>query len=571
MGMACTRVVERVCASMGKLSGAPSKFTAALDVPNGGVLWALPALLENGLLRRTRPWFKLPQGYYSLVHLLLLLAFMALQRVKSIEQLRYKPPGELGALLGLDRIPEVRTLREKIKGLCDPEVVSYWSGRLSREWMKSDPQAAGVLYVDGHVRAYHGRQTKLPRRYVARERLCLRGMTDYWVNDQIGRPFFVVSTPLTSGLLGMLREEIVDRLLEDVPNQPSDDALVANPYSHRFVIIFDREGYSPDFFKEMLEYCVACQTYHKFPKSAWPEEEFKDYSVTMPWGYRLRMQLAERGTRLSNGLWVREIRRLNDSGTQTSVLSTDYMADATQIAGHMFARWSQENFFKYMREHYGIDRLIDHSTEPISETAKVVNPAWRRLESKIKTAAGKRSRSLAEFAEISLHEEMESRRVARYESRKGELRERIGELEKELNHAKTRRRKTPRHIEFGDLEEHERFDQLAPTRKQFIDTIRMIAYRAETALALVAREHMARPDDARALVREILTTEADLIPDEKRQTLTVRLHHLTNQMSNRIAQRLADELNATETKYPGTNLRLVFDLVSSGNPRDQEV
>jgi len=49
-----------------------------------------------------------------------------------------------------------------------------------------EPESVGAPYIDGHVRVYHGRLTKLPHRYVSRERLCLRGVTDYWVNDAIG-------------------------------------------------------------------------------------------------------------------------------------------------------------------------------------------------------------------------------------------------------------------------------------------------------------------------------------------------------------------------------------------------
>ncbi len=89
-------------------------FEPALDVSNGGVLWALPALLANGLLRHTKQNYSLPKGFYSLAQIFVLLAFMALDRIRSIEQLRYAPPGEYGKLLGLDRIPEVRTLRKKI-------------------------------------------------------------------------------------------------------------------------------------------------------------------------------------------------------------------------------------------------------------------------------------------------------------------------------------------------------------------------------------------------------------------------------------------------------------------------
>jgi prepilin-type processing-associated H-X9-DG protein len=120
--------------------------------------------------------------------------------IKSIEQLRYNSAGELGNLLGLDRIPEVRTLRNKVQHLSEKGEVEQWSRTLSKDWMAGEPESAGVLYVDGHVRVYHGSQTPLPRRYVSRQRLCLRGMMDTWVNNREGLPYFVVSTPFSAHL-----------------------------------------------------------------------------------------------------------------------------------------------------------------------------------------------------------------------------------------------------------------------------------------------------------------------------------------------------------------------------------
>jgi prepilin-type processing-associated H-X9-DG protein len=76
-----------------------------------------------------------------------------------------------------------------------------WSAHLSRYWMELNPDACGYLYVDGHVSVYHGGQTKLPRRYVSRQRLCLRGVSNYWVNDILGRPFFIVEKQIDAGLL----------------------------------------------------------------------------------------------------------------------------------------------------------------------------------------------------------------------------------------------------------------------------------------------------------------------------------------------------------------------------------
>lgn len=562
MGMGCTRVIERVAASVGALDGAPTQFEQCYDVPNAGVLCALPALLINGLLRHTREYFSLPQGYYDLVQIFLLLAFTALARIKSVEQLRFSSPGEWGNILGLDRIPEVKTLRGKIKHIAEKGEVRQWSGTLSKEWMESEPEAAGTLYVDGQVRVYNGSQTKLPRRYVARQKLCLRGVTDYWVNDQQGRPFFVVTTALTSGLLEMLKNEIVPRLLEDVPEQPTEDELKADRYLHRFVIVFDREGYSPDYFHQMWKKRIACQTYHKYPGEDWPTSEFHEYVVEMCFGQQVKMQLAERGVRLGRRLWVREIRKLTDTGHQVSVLSTDYQSYLTIIAAHMFSRWSQENFFKYMMKHFNIQGLIDYQTEPTDETKKVVNPTRRQLEGRIRSKAAKLSRKKVEFYDTSLKEGLNSEEVAEYERRKGELKEEIEFLQEDVEKLKEKRKNTSKHIAISELPEEQRFTQLSPVRKQFMDMIKMISYRAETAMAIELRNILARSDDARTLLRDIFTSEADLIPNEEKQTLTVRLHHFTNPLSDKAVEKLCELLNMTETIYPGTDMRMIYQLVS---------
>ncbi len=570
MGMGCTRMVERVCAATGQLEEAPTRFETELDVAQGGVLWAMPALLANGLLKNVSKNFSLPKGFYSCVHIFIVLAFMALTRIKTPEQLRYHPAGEGGKLLGLDRIPEVRTLREKIKILAQPDQIKEWGDELSREWMEADPDAAGVLYVDGHVRVYHGSQTKLPRRYVARQRLCLRGLTDYWVNDQEGRPFFVVSTPFTTGLLDMLKRDIVPQLLQDVPHQPTAETLESNPYFHRFILVFDREGYSPEFFAQMWDSRIACQTYRKFQGEDWPVSEFETVNVRLPGVHESPMRLAERGVFLGGRIWLREIRKLGDTGHQTAVISTDYTSDVSQIAAHMFSRWCQENFFRYMMEHYHLDGLIGYETVLPDETMKVVNPAYRKLESQIKSLAGKKTRKQAEFGALVLKESSDPKEIECYEIQKGALLEEIGGMEKQLDEFKRSRKQTKKHIAFVDLPEEAKFHQLAPAKKQFMDTIRMIAYRAETAMVSVLREVLSRGDDARSLAREIMTTEADLIPDEEKEILTIRLHHLTNRLSDQAARHLAAQLNETETTYPGTNLRLVYQLVSDQYPPDQE-
>jgi hypothetical protein len=137
----------------------------------------------------------------------------------------------------------------------------------------------------------------------------------------------------------------------------------------------------------------------------------------------------------------------------------------------------------------------------------------------------------------------------------------------------------PSHLAWDKLPETEKFQRLAPSRKQLVDTVKMIAYRAETALASIVRELLARTDDARSLLRDLFRSEADLLPDLEQRVLHVHVHPMSNPRSNRAIAHLLEHLNAAEFTYPGTRLRLVYsiagqaetpDLAPDQNPADQE-
>jgi hypothetical protein len=144
------------------------------------------------------------------------------------------------------------------------------------------------------------------------------------------------------------------------------------------------------------------------------------------------------------------------------------------------------------------------------------------------------------------------------------------QLRAELAPLKEQRKSIKRHITFEELPESARFERLCVSSKHLIDTVKMVAYRAETAMAHTLGEKMARTDDARALLRSIYTTEADLIPNEEAGTLTVRLHNMTSRIHDAAVTHLCKELNDTETVYPGTNLRMAYELVSSRIPGSKE-
>ena len=569
LGVGTTDLAMRVLASLGKLDAAPTEFRHPCeDVSYGGVLLALPALLASGLLRHASRFFSLPPGYYGLEHIFVLLGLLALCRVKSVEALRYTAPGEWGKLLGLDRCPEAKTLRAKIKDLSTQGDAEGWAVQLCSDWMEAEPSATGTLYIDGHARVYHGSQTKLPRHYIARQRLCLRATTDYWVNGLDGLPFFKINQAVDPGLVRVLEEQIVPELETRIPHQPGQAELDADPLRMRFRLIFDREGYSPGLFKRMKEKRIACQTYHKHPGKDWEQSEFIPQQVRLMEGGEAEMLLAERGTLLgskkSEQLWVREIRKLSKSGHQVSIISTDWRASVEQIVAPQFCRWYQENFFKYGREHFNLDRLIDYQLEPVDETTRVVNPAWRRLDVEVRKRVAAQHRRKARLYQLELAGELDTAKAEHYMDQAETLRTAIEQEDTEIAQKKKQRKEAGKHIESSELPEEEKWLKLATRSKHFIYTIKIIAYRAETAMARIVREklNLHHQDEARALIRDICTTEANLIPDQQAKTLSVELHSLATPKANAIVAHLCAELNETETIYPGTDLRMIFKTVS---------
>jgi len=557
IGTACTRADERMMAAIGLAQSAVCRFESCADVSMGGLLAGLPSLCANGLLSGIGKHLNLPNGFYNCLHILITLGFMALARIRRPEGLRHVPPGEFGKIIGLDRVPEVRTMREKISLMASTGNPEAWMKELSKAWMEGEPSEAGYLYVDGHVRVYHGEKAILPRRFVSREQLCLRGTTDYWINDALGRPFFVVSKAVTEGLGATLLEDIMPELLSTVPNQPTDGELAANPRLHRFIIVFDREGATGSLLGALWEKRIGAITYRKNVKDTWPKDEFVDAEVTMPDGARTTMKLAMRETRLSDNstLSVKEVRRLNTTGHQTTVISTAHELDNINIAGRMFSRWCQENFFKYMMQHFDIDGLIQYGAEAITGTEEVVNPIWRKLDKEVLAARHLLRKLQAKLG--ASHAVVDGKVI----QQNAECLQEIQAAEETLNTLKATRKATARKVSLDTLAPEDRPTQLLPLNKTLSDTVKMIAYRAETALVAILRRHLNKEEEARALIREIFVSSADIVPDPCAKTLTIRIHHMANPVNDRAATALLEEINQHQFCHPETGDRLIYALV----------
>lgn len=91
----------------------------------------------------------------------------------------------------------------------------------------------------------------------------------------------------------------------------------------------------------------------------------------------------------------------------------------------------------------------------------------------------------------------------------------------------------------------------------------MIAYRAESALFNILAEYYKYTDkEGREILKEIFTSDADMIPDYVNYKLTIRLHSLSTPRANHAVKELCAFLNQTQTQFPYSNLSLVYETVA---------
>lgn len=549
LGVATTRVLDRALAARGKLVEAEPQFEASSSVANAGALLALPAMLQLGLLEvGENVYGGLRNGFYGLRSTLLCMGFMALLRIRNPERMQFEAPGELGTLLGLDRAPETKTIRRKLTELVERGQASRLSAGLAERWVRQAPQALGYLYVDGHVRAYNGEKHRLTKTHVARRRLCMPATTDYWINDKNAEPVFLVTGEVNERLITTMKANIL----------PEVRRLAGK--KRRVTMVFDREGWSPKWFKELYAAGFDVLTYRKGTYDMWPRSAFGIVEGSVE-GRDVSYELAEKTVRVLPGFKMREVRRLRTDGKQTAIVTTRWKTRAIELAWRMFERWRQENFFRYMREHFALDAMASRRVEPVSEERTIPNPKRAKLEKKLRKLKTELVKLEKDYGARAFDNDESLRPTARgFKIANGKLGREIRALRHKCRRLKKRIGALPERIAAADAEGPP-IMKLDPETKHLTDTIKMLAYRAETALVglLNDKVYARTEEEGRALVREILRTPADVFPDERAGVLRVRLHGLANPRSNAAVRHLCEALNDAEITYPGTRLRMRYE------------
>ena len=520
-------------------------FGSATAVPRAGVLLALPVLVASGVFECARQVYgTLGPAFYGLRTSVLTLLLMALWRIKRPEGLKEHSPRDLGRVLGLDRAPEVKTLRRKLAGLAAIGRAAQFGQALAEQRVARRGAALGFLYIDGHVRVYHG-EHRLPKTHVTRLRISLPATSDYWVNDTAGDPLFVVTAEANAGLVKML-----PKMLAQIRG------LVGQ---RRVTVVFDRGGYSPKLFVQIVDAGFDVLTYRKGRLPRIPRHRFQPRRICVD-GQSFTYVLADQEVRLLKGkLRLRQVTRLKDNDHRTPILTSRRDLSAGQVAYHMFDRWRQENFLKYLCQEYALDALVEYATVPDDPHREVPNPAWAAVDAQLRQAQAQLDRLEAEYGVEALANLEQQRRTMRgFKIAQGKLGQRICSSWQRVQQLEKRRAAAPRRVPVGSLTE-EPVVKLAPERKHLTNVIKIVAYQAESdLLRLVAPYYRRVGDEGRTLIQSALSSAADLEVTEKE--LRVVLAPQSSPHRTRAIAALCEELDRTNTFFPGSQLRLHFAI-----------
>jgi transposase len=543
---ASDRSFDRQLAHLGLLDDAAPLFREGSSVPGVGVLIALPCLVESGLFRISRKLYgEIGPAFYGLRTTLLTLLLMALLRIKRPEHLKERDPAAFGRLLGLDRAPEVKTLRRRLTRLAAHHCAEQLGAELARLRVDQRGHLMGFLYVDGHVRAYHGQRAIASKAYVARRHLAMPASTDYWINDRSGDPLLVVTGEVDAALTKAL-----PRLLREVRD------LVGE---RRVTIVFDRGGWSPKLFATMIKEGFDLLTYRKGRCRRINERRFIARHAEFD-GCRVDYLLHDQPVRFLKGkLRLRQVTRLCDDGHQTQVITSRWDLRDIEVAYRMFERWRQENFFKYMREEFLLDALVDYRIEPEDPTRSIPNPERRALDKEVRAARADLAKLEREYGAAAADNAEQHRPTMRgFKIAHGTLGKRLRTARARVARLFEQRRDVAKRVEVRDLSERA-VVKLATERKHLTDIIKMVAYQAESDLVTLLRPHYARADqEGRTLLHELFAATGDIRVSDSE--LHITLAPLSSPHRTHAAQALCEMLDQTATIFPGSRLRIRFSV-----------
>ncbi|MBE4720005.1 hypothetical protein DAD99_18220 [Pseudarthrobacter sp. AB1] len=559
------RAVERAAA--GVVECAVPAFFPAARIPHAGLFLAFPALERSGLLECAKATYgALPNGFYGLETILIDAVLRALAGETRAEGATRFGPEDLGRVLGLDRAPEVKTIRRRISQLAEAghaqELIAALASHHLGNLGPGGANLAAILYVDGHVRAYQGTK-KIGKLYSTRLKFPVPATEETWVSDAHGAPVFVVMAEPGASLAGELR-----RLLPELRTAVGDSRPV--------LVGFDRGGWSPALFKHMAGNGFDVLTWRKgktedIDPSLFTEVTHVDeHGETRAWlaaDTLVDLPLATTTKNSGEVFQLRQISRIvaaTGGGTrQIHILTTDDHLSTGEAIHRMGNRWRQENQFRYARMHFDLDSHDSYTSTDDDPERIVPNPAKKKAYQAVLAARKYYADVTAKVdaGELALkNPPAGTRDFLITNDMINHLKAPLWTAETALTQAEAAHEALPARVRLGDLAPGQ---QVLDTETKLIHHgIRMAAYNTMMTLAREIRTNTGYKrgaDEAHALIRQAFSQPGDIDPTVPGH-LTITLDPLPTKAKTNALAELCEHLTSTETRYPGTNLTLHYKI-----------
>lgn len=551
---------DRTLARLGYIEDAEPLFPQSQRIENAGTFLALASHSMNSFSAVAKKvYVSFGAAFYGIRSVFLMLVMMALLRIKNSEQLGRYNPEKLGVILGLDRAPDVKTVRRKLGTLFLRQKACVFMDKLVDSRLENNAELElATIYVDGHSKSYYGK-FKTGSTHLATRNRVDKAVTDYWVNLLDGTPLLVVPTAFNESMTKVLPDIVQDA--KKVCHGKTDA---------RLTVVFDRGGYSALLFEKLIAMGVDIITYNRgkigpVDKSLFVHKKTiinnREYDYE-PYCRETTLSVFETTTqqgktvRVDTGRKVALqeilIRRKSDDGI-TSILTTIKDQKSIKIASTLFHRWSQENYFKYMKKEFDLDHLCTYGVENIPVDIDHPNPEYTKLTKDIAKQREIVDKICGKKAELFLDNDYKKvkKELEKLKNSKNtkKLKKHLAQIEK----LRKMRKGIKERIAASD------FKQLKREGRLFSNVIKIAAYHIETELAnLFKKYYVDRTGNARCLVAAMLKCSGTI--ETSRGKLMITLEKQATPLITRAAEKLCKILSERNVTYPGTKLILQFQI-----------
>jgi transposase len=509
------------------------------------LLYASLAQLDLWNIARQQGADMVPGRWFGWADTLAMIIFCFALRFRSIEDFKNVRRRDLGVLIGKEECASVVSLRAKIKALTESIDAMAVNRELFRRYLTLEPVWEGLYYVDGHFCPYFG-SAPTPSGWDAKRRLAVPGHTDVYVHDAKGRALFFFSQPLN------------DSLARAIPSAV-EEIRRAHGWAP-FTIVFDRGGYSGEAFRYLDQEGIGFITYLKGRKAErrYPRKHFRPGWFSFE-GERHVYRLFEKKTRVGGAGAIRTIVFIGNEDHQVPVLTNlSPSANAAKVVHCLRLRWRQENNFKYLRENYAIDQIIQYGSDEETQDRLISNPRRKKVKEQIREIA-KQLQDLEALLGRAMNENDEQRRptVRGLKIAHGLLRRQIASKRQSLTRLENRLQRTPAQVSAAAIGKSRSL--LREDRRLLVNTLKIAACNAERMLARRFNQAYDQPKDAYSVFRSLLQLPGT-VQAIGSDLVEVCLQRPDSEKVARALEALLADINAEAPRMLGNGPHLNFSL-----------